>query len=293
MHELDGLSREFESHRGHMRAVAHRILGSMEEAEDAVQGAWLRLAGADSAGIDNLGGWLTTAVVREALDLLRARSARREQSWEAHIPDALVTRVDSDPETSAILADAVAAALQVVLDSLSPAERVAFVLHDVFAVPFDEIAHILERSPESARQLASRARRRVREGQAAGADPQRPIVDAFFAAAREGDLEALLATLDPELVLRVDGEGGETRHVAGADAVAHQAMLFADPDRMTHPILIDGRPGVVVTGPGLSLLSVMSFDVREGKIVSIDALTDPDRLRDLDLPPMGSGGGAE
>lgn len=289
MREVDGLSSRFESQRGHMRAVAQRILGSTGEAEDAVQGAWLRLAAADSQGIDNLGGWLTTAVAREALDMLRARSARREQPLETHITSAPITRVDFDPETSAVVADSVGTALNVVLDSLSPPERIAFVLHDVFAVPFDEIAHILERSPEAARQLASRARRRVRDGPTVSIDPQRPIVDAFFAAAREGDFDALVATLDPDLVMRVDGEGGETRSVVGADAVARQALLFADPDRITHPVLIGGRPGVVITDPALNLLSVMSFDSRDGKIVSIDAVTDTDQLRELDLPPLYGG----
>lgn len=288
MCEADGLSRRFESHRGHMRAVAHRILGSAGEAEDAVQGAWLRLAGADHEGIDNLGGWLTTAVAREALDMLRARTARREQSLGTHIPDALISPVDSDPETSAVVADSVGMALQVVLDSLSPPERVAFVLHDVFAVPFDEIGRILDRSPEAARQLASRARRRIRDGSTTPVDPHRPVVDAFFVAARDGDLDALLATLDPDLVLRVDAGEGETRRVEGADAVARQAMFFADPDRTTHPVLIDGRPGVVVTDPGVEVLSVMSFDVREGKIAAIDALIDVDRLRELELPRLGS-----
>jgi len=288
MSEVNGLSSRFEFHREHMLAVATRILGSTGEAEDAVQGAWLRLTRADAEGIDNLGGWLTTAVAREALDMLRARAARREEPLEIHLSDALISRVDFDPETSAVVADSVGMALQVVVDSLSPAERIAFVLHDVFAVTFDEIAHILERSPEATRQLASRARRRVKDYPTAGVDPHRPVVDAFFAAARAGDLDSLVTTLDPDLVLRVEGGDGETRRIVGADAVAQRAMQFADPDRMTHPVMIGARPGVVITDLELNRLSLMCFNVKDDKIISIDALTDPDRLRELTLPTLNN-----
>ena len=286
VHELDWLSERFESHRGHLRSVARRILGSTAEAEDAVQGAWLRLSHADPDGIHNLVGWLTTAVAREALDMLRARNARLEHPLDTHLPDPVVTRVDSDPENAAVLADSVGLALQMVLDSLSPSQRVAFVLHDVFAVPFDEIAGIVERSPEATRQLASRARRRVQDAPEPGVEAQRSIVDAFFSAARDGDFEALVAVLDPDLVLRVDGGKGALAQVVGAEAVARQAMLFADPQKLTHQVLVNDRPGVVVTDSDLNPLSVMTFTVSAGKIVAIDSLIDVDRLRVLDLPSL-------
>lgn len=284
--ELDWLSERFESHRGHLRSVARRILGSTAEADDAVQGAWLRLSRADTDGIQNLVAWLTTAVAREALDMLRTRNARREQPLDTHLRDPVVTRVDSDPENAAVLADSVGLALQMVLDSLSPSQRVAFVLHDVFAVPFDEIAEIVERSPEATRQLASRARRKVQDATASGEEAQRPIVEAFLSAARNGNFEALVAVLDPDLVLRVDSGKGALAQIVGAEAVANQAMLFADPQKLTHHVLVDDRPGVVVSDSDLDPLSVMAFTVRTGKIVAIDSLIDVDRLRTLDLPSL-------
>ena len=291
MPEEDQLAQRFEEHRAHLRSVAHRILGSATEADDAVQGTWLRLRRTEASGIRNFGGWLTTAVAREALDLLRARTTRREQSLDGHIPDPIVLSEDADPERSALLADSVDLALHVVLESLSPAERVAFVLHDVFAMSFAEVAQVLERTPDAARQLASRGRRRVRAApiDRSGGKRHRSVVDAFFVAARHGDLEALLAVLDPEAVLRVDG-GAASRHVVkGAEAVAQRALHFADPERRTHSVSVNGQPGVVVTVGDNTPVSVMSFEVRDGRIQSIDSLVDPDRLRTLTLPiPHGA-----
>jgi RNA polymerase sigma factor (sigma-70 family) len=279
------LAERFEGHRPHLRAVAYRMLGSLSEADDAVQEAWLRLGRTDSREVENLGGWLTTAVARICLDLLRARGSRREQPLDGRLPDPVVSPQDgSDPEHEALVADAVGLALQVVLDTLTPAERLAFVLHDLFAVPFDQIASVLGRSPAAARQLASRARRRVR-----GAAPvpdadltrQRRVVDAFLAAARGGDLEALVAVLDPDVVLRAEHAGG-SREVRGAAAVASSALGFAWLAGFARPALVNGAAGVVAAPKGRPY-SVLGFTVTRGRIVEIDILADPERLRRLDL----------
>jgi RNA polymerase sigma-70 factor, ECF subfamily len=289
MDQQDWLAEQFEAHRTHLRAVAYRMLGSLSEADDAVQEAWLRLSRADASGVANLGGWLTTVVARVCLNMLRARKARHEEPLGVHVPDPVVGRANGvDPEHQALLADAVGLALLVVLDTLAPAERLAFVLHDLFDLPFEEIAAIVGRSPTAARQLASRARRRVR-----GAAPvpdadlarQRAVVDAFFAAARAGDFEALVAVLDPDVVLRSDG--GATRPgasvvVHGARAVAARALTFARLSPFVRPALVNGAAGVVVAPRGRPF-SVMGFTVVGGKIVAIDGLADPVRLSRLDL----------
>jgi RNA polymerase sigma factor (sigma-70 family) len=289
MDEHDWLAERFQAHRPHLRAVAYRLLGSASEADDAVQGAWLRLSRADPSGVANLGGWLTTLVARECLDLLRARTSRREEPLGVHLPDPVVSRQDGiDPEQQALLAEGVGLALLVVLDTLAPAERLAFVLHDMFAVPFEEIAPIVGRSPATARQLASRGRRRVQ-----GATPvpdadltrQRAVVDAFFAAARGGDFDALVAVLDPDVVLRSDGgvvRRGASVVVHGAAAVAEQALTFAGLSPFVRPALVNGAAGVIVAPRGRPF-SVMGFTVTGGKIVEIDSLADPERLRQLDL----------
>ncbi|MBA2511363.1 MAG: sigma-70 family RNA polymerase sigma factor [Rubrobacteraceae bacterium] len=295
MDERDLLAERFEGHRTRLKAVACRMLGSPSEADDAVQEAWLRLGRSDTGGVENLGGWLTTVVSRVCLDMLRSRTSRREKSLEeplgetlgARVPDPIVGRTDEgDPEHEALLADSVGLALLVVLETLSPAERLAFVLHDMFAVPFDEIAPVVGRSPTAARQLASRARRRVR-GAATAPDAdlgrQREVVDAFLAASRGGDFEALLAVLDPEVVLRADyGAGGASKVVRGARAVAAQALTFSRFAPFAQPALVNGAAGVV-TAPGGEPLAVMGFTVARGKIVEIDILADPERLRRLDL----------
>ena len=287
----DWLAQRFEENRTHLRAVAYRMLGSLSEADDAVQETWLRLSRSDTSGIENLGGWLTTVVGRVCLNLLRSR--RGESLDEArvgmHVPDPIVSRADGiDPEHEALLADGVGLALLVVLEKLSPAERLAFVLHDTFAVPFEEIAPIVGRSPTAARQLASRARRRV-QGAATSADAglacQQEAVDAFLAASREGDFEALLAVLDPDVVLRIDGgavRAGLSREVRGVRAVAEQTLTFSRLSPFVRPALVNGAAGVVVAPRGRPF-SVMGFTVRRGKIVEIDVLADPARLRQLDL----------
>jgi RNA polymerase sigma factor (sigma-70 family) len=279
------LAERFESHRAHLRAVAYRMLGSASEADDAVQEAWLRLSRADTTGVGNLGGWLTTTVARVCLDVLRSRSSRREEPLEAR-PDPV--QDGADPEDAAVMADSVGLALLVVLDTLGPAERLAFVLHDLFAVPFDEIAPIVGRSPAAARQLASRARRRVRDAAPApDADlpRQRAVVDAFFAAAREGDFDALLAVLDPDVVLRSDGglaRPAASTVVRGGATVAGQALTFARLSPFIRPVLVNGAPGVLVAPHG-RLASVMCFTVRNGKVAAIDVLADPARLDQLGL----------
>jgi RNA polymerase sigma-70 factor (ECF subfamily) len=283
------LAERFEQNRRHLQAVGYRMLGSLSEADDAVQEAWLRLSRADTSGVENLDGWLTTVVARLCLDKLRSRTSRREEPLAARVPDPIVTREGgSDPEYEALLADSVGLALQVVLDMLAPAERLAFVLHDMFAVPFDEIADIMERSPSAVRQLASRARRRV-QGAAAVPDrdvtQQRVVVDAFFAAARDGDFEALVAVLDPDVVLRSDGGAlrpGASVVLHGAAEVASQALMFARLSPFVRPALVNGAAGVVVAPSGRPV-SIMGFTVRDGKIVEIDAVADPERLRELDL----------
>jgi RNA polymerase sigma-70 factor, ECF subfamily len=288
MDENDWLAERFEKHRGHLRAVAYRMLGSLSEADDAVQEAWLRLSRADTDNVQNLGGWLTTVVGRVCLNMLRSRTTRREDPLDPHVPDPIVSPEGAaDPEQEALLADSVGLALLVVLEMLPPAERLAFVLHDMFAVPFDEIGPIVGRSATAARQLASRARRRV-QGAAPAPDSdltrQREVVDAFFAAARGGDFEALVAVLDPDVVLRSDRGAlpGASVVVRGAEAVAGQALMFAGPSRLVRPALVNGAAGVVVTVEGQAV-AVMGFTVTDGRIVAIDALGDPERLSQLDL----------
>jgi RNA polymerase sigma factor (sigma-70 family) len=280
---------QFEAHRPQLRAVAYRMLGSLSEADDAVQESWLRLSRSDAGDIVNLRAWLTTVVSRVCLDMLRARSARREDPLDVHVPDPVVTRVSDDPEEHALLADSVGLALLVVLDTLSPAERLAFVLHDVFAVPFDQIGGILDRSPAAAKQLASRARQRLRGATPATAtDParQREIVDAFHAAASEGDLPGLLAVLAPDLVLRADAGTsplGPSRLIRGAEEVAVQAIQFAALARFARPVLVNGAPGFLVAPHGQPF-AVIALTIQNDKITEIDILADPDRLNRLDLP---------
>jgi RNA polymerase sigma factor (sigma-70 family) len=289
MDERDLLAERFEANRAHLRAVAYRMLGSLSEADDAVQEAWLRLSGSDPSRVENLGGWLRTVVARVCLDMLRSRKSRREEPLEAHVPEPIVSREDGvDPEHEALLSDAVGLALLVVLETLAPAERLAFVLHDMFAVPFDEIATIVGRSPTAARQLASRARRRVR-GATTAPDPdlarQREVVNAFIAAARDGDFDALLAVLDPDVVLRADRgpvPPGASEVFRGAPAVAGRALGFAPLARSGRPALVNGAAGIVVA-PGGRPFAVMGFTVMDGKIVEINVLADPARVRQLDL----------
>ncbi|HEX6237241.1 MAG TPA: RNA polymerase sigma factor SigJ [Acidimicrobiales bacterium] len=287
MDEHEWLAERFEEHRSRLRAVAYRMLGSLSEADDAVQEAWLRLSRSDTGQVENLGGWLTTVVGRVSLDMLRSRRRRREEPAGARMPEPILDRPDgTDPEHEALLAGSVGLALLVVLSTLSPAERLAFVLHDMFAVPFDEIAPIVDRSPDAARQLASRARRRVQGERTvpdADLDTQRRVVAAFLAAAREGDLEALLEVLDPDVVVRADfGPLLGTREVRGAAAVAGDAVTFARREALTRPALVNGAIGTVSTIDG-ETYSVGAFTIREGKIVEIDFLADPERLRRLDL----------
>src|SRR5215216_2137577 len=292
MEEHESLAARFEENRSHLRAVAYRMLGSPGEADDALQEAWLRLDRSDTSRVKNLSGWLTTVVARVCLDMLRSRESRREAGENepigTYVPDPIVSRDDGfDPEHEALLADSVGLALLVVLETLSPAERLAFVLHDTFGVPFAEIAPIVGRSPVAARQLASRARSRVR-GAAPSPDAdlgrQREVVDAFLAAARNGDFDALLAVLDPEVVLRADsGAAGTSRVVRGARAVAGQALTFSQFAPFAQPALVNGAAGLV-TAPGGRPLSVMGFTVRRGKVIEIDILADPERLGRLDLP---------
>ena len=286
MNERDRLTEQFEEHRTRLRAVAYRMLGSISEADDAVQEAWLRLNRSEGTEIDNLGGWLTTVVARISLNMLRSRSTRREQPLGIHIPDPIVDPADgTDPEHEALLADSVGLALLIVLETLSPAERLAFVLHDMFAIPFDDIAPIVERSSEATRQLASRARRRV-QGERTAPDPdlhrQRQVVDAFLAAARQGDFQALVAVLDPDVVLRADFGGGVTQELRGAEAVASQAKAYSRLELVAHPALINGAVGAVTTRDGRPF-SVAAVTVRDGKIVELDFLSDPARLERLDL----------
>jgi RNA polymerase sigma factor (sigma-70 family) len=286
MDEREWLAERFEEHRTHLRAVAYRMLGSLSEADDAVQEAWLKLSRSDAGEIENLGGWLTTVVARVSLDLLRSRARRREEPLGVHIPDPIIDPADGpDPEHEALLADSVGLALLIVLELLSPAERVAFVLHDMFGVPLDEIAPIVERSPDATRQLASRARRRVM-GERTAPDPdldrQREVADAFLAAARGGDFDALVAVLDPDVVLRADFGGGATQEVRGAEAVASRAQAYSRLGLVIHPALINGAVGAVATRDGRPF-SVAAVTVRDGKIVELDFLSDPDRLAQLDL----------
>ena len=287
------LAERFQGHRTHLRAVAYRILGSLSEADDAIQEVWLRLTRTDPGRVANLGGWLTTVVARVCLDMLRSRKSRREEPLGVHVPDPIVSREEGiEPGQQALLADSVGLALLVVLETLGPAERLAFVLHDIFAMPFDKIAFIMERSPAAARQLASRARRRVRAAaKAPDADLacQREVVDAFLAASRDGDFDALLAILDPDIVLRADRGAlplGASRELRGARIVAEQALTFSRLVQFARPVLVNGTAGIVSWLPGGQPFSVMGFTVRGRKIVEIDILADPARLRQLDLTAL-------
>jgi RNA polymerase sigma factor (sigma-70 family) len=289
MDEHEWLAKQFEAERPHLRAVAYRMLGSLSEAEDAVQESWLHLSRSDTSGVENLGGWLTTVVARICLDMLRSRNSRREEPLEASVPEPITSQQGGlDPEQEAELADSVGLALLVVLDTLTPAERLAFVLHDIFAMPFDEIAPIVERSPTATRQLASRARRRVR-GAAMMKDTdltsQREVVDAFLAASREGSFNALLAVLDPDVVFRADRtavSAGASGEVRGALAVARQ---FSGRARGARPALVNGAVGLVVARHG-RLFLVLNLTVTRGKIVEINVVADPERLRQLDLAAL-------
>ena len=287
MNERDWLTERFEERRTRLRAVAYRMLGSLSEADDAVQEAWLRLNRTDADAIENLDGWLTTVVARVSLNMLRARRTRREESIDAQLPEPILDRADGmNPEHEALLADSVGLALLVVLETLTPPERLAFVLHDMFAVPFEEIAPIVNRSPEAARQLASRARRRVQgEGKVPDADlpTQRRVVDAFLAASRDGDFERLVEVLDPDVVLRADfGAAGKSRVVRGARAIADQALFYSQLGLDMRPVLVNGAVGMVTFRNG-EPFSVGAVTVRGGKIVELDFLADPERLRELDL----------
>ena len=286
MDEHDWLAEQFEAERPHLRAVAYRMLGSLSEADDAVQESWLHLSRSDTSGVENLGGWLTTVVARICLDMLRSRNSRREEPLEASVPEPITSREGGiNPEQEALLADSVGLALLVVLDTLNPAERLAFVLHDIFAMPFDEIAPIVERSPTAARQLASRARRRVRGGamtKDADLTYQREVVDAFLAASHGGNFDALLAVLDPDVVFRYDPTAvpaGASREVRGAPAVARQ---FSGRAQGARPALVNGSVGLVVARHG-RLFLVLDLTVTRGKIVEINVVADPERLRQLDL----------
>jgi RNA polymerase sigma factor (sigma-70 family) len=303
MDEKQWLARRFEEQRPRLRAAAYRMLASLAEADDAVQEAWVRLSRTDASAVENLEGWLTTVVARVALNMLRSRAARREAPLDVRLPDPIIDSADgTDPEHEALLADAVGLALLVVLETLSPAERLAFVLHDMFAVPFEQIAPIVERSPEAARQLASRARRRVR-----GASPppdadlnaQWEAVDAFLAATRDGNFDALLALLDPDVVLRADGGAVmPSQVVRGAATVAGQALMWARADQIFRRALVNGVAGVVGFRDGRPF-AVGTFNLRGGKIAEIDILADPERLAQLDLTAVqhelstGEGPGAD
>jgi RNA polymerase sigma factor (sigma-70 family) len=296
MDENEWLAERFEEHRGHLRAVAYRMLGSLTEADDAVQDTWLRLSRAGASEVENFGGWLTTIVARVCLNMLRSRHTRREESLGVHLPDPVISAEGGlQPEEEAVLADSVGLALLVVLDTLTPAERLAFVLHDMFELPFEEIAPMVGRSPAAARQLASRARRRVKGAEVPAPDPdlarQRGVVDAFFLAARGGDFDALVALLDPDVVLRADfgaRRPGAPAEVRGSEAVARQAIMGALPAAQLHPALVNGAAGVVVTIGGRPF-AVMGFTVTEGKIVEIDAIADPERVRRIATAILGGG----
>jgi len=289
MDDREWLAQRFEEHRSHLRAVAYRMLGSLSEADDAVQEAWLRLSRADGSDIENLGAWLTTVVARVSLSMLRTRKRRREQPIDVHVPEPIVdSAAGVDPEHEALLADSIGLALLVVLETLSAPERLAFVLHDMFGVPFERIAPIVDRSPEAARQLASRARRRI-GGSApvpdADLSAQREVIDAFQAAARDGDFDALVALLDPDVVLRADAgaiRAGVSIEIRGAAAVANRALDFSRLDLHPRPALINGAAGVVTLRAGRPF-SVMGITVTDRKIVEIDILADPERLARLDM----------
>jgi RNA polymerase sigma-70 factor (ECF subfamily) len=293
MTEAEWLAEGFEQNRTRLRAVAYRMLGSFAEADDAVQEAWLRLSRSDASGVDNLGAWLTTIVARVCLNVLRSRNTRREEPFGVHVPDPVISPADgTNPEDEALLADSVGLALNVVLDTLTPAERLAFVLHDMFDLPFDEIAPMVRRSPDAARQLASRARRRVRGAAVHAPDPdigrQREVVDAFFAAARGDGFDALVAVLDPDVVLRSDG-GTALPEVSvvlhGPAAVVDHGLRIHDPAALLRPVLVNGAVGMVVILRG-RLVAVAGFTVSHGKVTEIDILADPERLARLDLASL-------
>jgi RNA polymerase sigma factor (sigma-70 family) len=286
MSEQDWLTDKFEQQRPRLRAVAYRMLGSTSEADDAIQDTWLRVSRADTADVDNLGAWLTTILARVCLNALRSRAQRKEGSLEFLMPDPILERDRGDnPEQQALLADSVGIALLIVLETLTPAERLAFVLHDLFAVPFDEIGGMIERSPDAARQLASRARRRVR-GRAPAPDPdiarQREVVDAFFAAARNGDFEALIAILHPDVLFRAEGLGPVPFVLSGAETVASNARMFGPSSPLFQPVLVNGGAGVLLIEDG-RLKSITGFTVVDGRIVAIDVLADLERLSAYDL----------
>jgi RNA polymerase sigma factor (sigma-70 family) len=302
MDEMAWLSERFEEHRGHLRSVAYRMLGSFSDADDAVQDAWLRVSRSDPDQVENLGGWLTTIVARVCLNMLRARTVRHEEPIEFHVPDPVVTPQvgGMQPEDQAVLADSVGLALLIVLDTLAPAERLAFVLHDLFGLPFEEIAPMVERTPTAARQLASRARRRVRgatpDGPTTDLTRQRTLVDAFFAAARDADFDALIGLLDPDVVLRIDGGVGlrsSSMLLRGAEAVTRQASrglrsLFVSPGVQLRPALVNGAAGVVVTADERPV-TVIGFTIADGKIVEIDAISDPQRLSTIAAALLANG----
>ncbi|GGZ98349.1 RNA polymerase sigma factor SigJ [Streptomyces bluensis] len=294
MAEEELLAERFEEHRGHLRAVAYRMLGSLSEAEDAVQEAWLRLSRSDTSDVHNLGGWLTTVTGRVCLDMLRSRRTRREESmdaYETYLPDPVVRSLDRvDPEQEVLQADAVGLALLVVMETLEPAERLAFVLHDMFAVPFDDLAPIVDRSTAATRQLASRARRRV-QGAVPASDPdlarQRQAVDAFLAASRGGDFQALLSVLDPEVVLRADAGAlavgaAASKQVRGRQSVAEGAFMFRQLSQYARPVLVNGSVGLLTVVDGTPV-SVTGFTVMDGKITAMHILSDPERLARLGL----------
>jgi RNA polymerase sigma-70 factor (ECF subfamily) len=296
MNDNDLLARHFEEQRPRLRAVAYRMLCRLSEAEDAVQDTWVRASRSEVSEVENLAGWLTTIVARVCLNMLRARNTRREESLEVRLPDPVIS-LDGDlrPEDEALLADSIGLALQVVLDALAPAERLAFVLHDMFDVPFEEIAPLVGRSPAAARQLASRARRRVTSAGVPEPDPdlarQRATVNAFLSAARGGDFDALIALLHPDVVLRADfspGRASASTVVHGAAAVARQARLGADPAAQIHPALVNGAAGVVITIGGQAHI-VMAFIVVEGQVVEIDIIADPERVRRVASPVLDGG----
>ncbi|HEU0026534.1 MAG TPA: RNA polymerase sigma factor SigJ [Ktedonobacterales bacterium] len=289
MDENAWLAERFEANRPHLRGVAYRMLGSLSDADDAIQEAWIRLSRADMGAIDDLRAWLTTVVGRVCLNMLRSRKTRREVSLETHVPDPIVSPVEgSDPEWEAVLGDSVGLALVVVLDTLTPAERVAFVLHDIFAVPFEEIAPIVGRTPTAARQLASRARRQVQGAPVpdVNLDGQWAVVDAFLAAARAGSFDRLVAVLDPDVVLRSDGGVARPElnsHVRGARAIAGQALTFRQFAETATRVLVNGIPGGVAWAPDGSPYAILALTVKGGRIVAINILADPERLGKLDL----------
>lgn len=284
----DWLAERFQEHRAHLQRVAYRMLGSLDDAEDAVQEAWLRLSRSENSGIENIGGWLTTVTARICLDILRSRHAKKEEPLELTIPDFIVSR-EKGPEDEAVLADSMGLALLIVLDTLTPAERLAFVLHDMFALPFEEIAPIMGRSPTAARQLASRARRRVRGAAvpATSLSRQRRVVDAFVAAAQRGDFEALIAVLDPEVVLRSD-RGPASKGMRGSEVVAQQAAGFSKIVQKTEPVVVNGGPGIVSWLPNGKPMAVLGFVVAGDKITEIYVIANPHRVEQLLTRPPAS-----